>query len=326
MYCPRLDHFVRLNADHTIGKCGHMTSAPGFDSYEAMQNSDWLREIRQKMDREIWPKECQRCCQIETLGKNSVRQNALVRHQVLSKIRSDYLILSGVLDNICNSACQSCNPNLSTKIGSLYEKTYIKINNSDLLDNVPWPRIVEVDVNGGEPTASANYHKLIEKLPDSIKVLRVNTNGSKVLSDIESLLQKNIQVIITLSLDGIDRIHDYVRWPIQWRDYTITVDRYQKLKQQYKNLRLQTWTVVHALNIRDFANIRSWADRQGLEHSWAYLHEPSAIDVKYHNSWTAPYRDFDPQTVATKDDNQGVIEKFIEAQDKLRGINIRDYL
>ena len=46
MYCPRLDHFVRLNQDGTVGKCGHMINAKGFDSYEELEHSDWMATVR----------------------------------------------------------------------------------------------------------------------------------------------------------------------------------------------------------------------------------------------------------------------------------------
>ena len=37
MYCPRLDHFVRLNQNGSVGKCGHMINAKGFDSLEELE-------------------------------------------------------------------------------------------------------------------------------------------------------------------------------------------------------------------------------------------------------------------------------------------------
>ena len=33
MYCPRLEHFVRIEPNGTIGKCGHMTNAKDFKSF-----------------------------------------------------------------------------------------------------------------------------------------------------------------------------------------------------------------------------------------------------------------------------------------------------
>ena len=48
MSCPRLEHFVRLNIDGTVGRCGHMTSIKGFSSYKKLDNSqDYItRTIR----------------------------------------------------------------------------------------------------------------------------------------------------------------------------------------------------------------------------------------------------------------------------------------
>ena len=37
MYCPRIDHFVRLNSDGTIGKCGHMIGAKGFENFNELE-------------------------------------------------------------------------------------------------------------------------------------------------------------------------------------------------------------------------------------------------------------------------------------------------
>ena len=39
MDCPRLEHFVRLNHDGTIGKCGHMIGGKRFESIDDMHNS-----------------------------------------------------------------------------------------------------------------------------------------------------------------------------------------------------------------------------------------------------------------------------------------------
>ena len=57
MYCPRLDHFVRFNANGTVSRCGHMVSAPEFDSLSEMESSDWLKDTKQKMLRNEWPAE-----------------------------------------------------------------------------------------------------------------------------------------------------------------------------------------------------------------------------------------------------------------------------
>ena len=219
MFCPRLNHFVRLNQDGSIGKCGHMVKQKGFSSYEKLDNSQWLNKIRLKMTWDEWPDECVRCKQTEKVSGESIRTKSIDRHKVLHHIRDDYLVVGGVLDNVCNSACQSCNEGLSTKIGSLHSKKYPRVNNYEKFWTIPQDQILEVDVNGGEPTASKNYKKILANLPENTKIVRMNTNGSKMINELESILKKKTIVIVTLSFDGVGDVHDYVRWPIKWKNY-----------------------------------------------------------------------------------------------------------
>jgi sulfatase maturation enzyme AslB (radical SAM superfamily) len=103
---------------------------------------------------------------------------------------------------------------------------------------------VEIDINGGEPTASPNYKKLLKNLSRSVKIIRINTNGSKIIPEIEELLKKEIRVIITLSFDGTKNIHDYARWPILWKDYEKNVSKYIELRKKYTTLRLNLKTLM----------------------------------------------------------------------------------
>lgn len=323
MYCPRINHFVRFNASGKIGKCGHMVDAPGFDSWEEMQSSEWLSRVTNQMEEDIWPPECRRCQNTEP--SHSIRLASIDRHKILNRINPNYLILGGVLDNVCNSACQSCGPQLSTKIGSLSSKNYIKIDNQYLIGKVPWDRVVELDLNGGEPTASPAYRELLENLPDSVKILRVNTNGSRMLPGIVDILKRGTTVLITLSLDGTELVHDYVRWPIKWSTYTSVVDQYRELQTRFNNLKLQAWTTLHVLNAKDFDNIKIYAEQNNLDHSWAYLEQPSALSLRFNNQWSRSVQHMDPSYIAIGPDNQSQVIEFISQQDQLRNISIEDY-
>ena len=124
MHCPRLKHFIRLQASGKIGKCGHMVNAKEFDSLAQLESSDWIKNIENKMDKNIWPSECTRCEQTEKAMGDSIRLKSIKRHKMLYPKNKEYLVVGGVLDNVCNSACQTCNATLSTKIGSLTNKKY----------------------------------------------------------------------------------------------------------------------------------------------------------------------------------------------------------
>jgi sulfatase maturation enzyme AslB (radical SAM superfamily) len=300
-----------------------MTNAPQFESLQQMDASDWLVNVRTSMSQDSWPDECVRCKEIENIGNKSIRQQSLDSHAQLLDVKSDYLVLGGVLDNVCNSACQTCNETLSTKIGSLHTKDYTKINNNALIDTLPVERIVQMDINGGEPSASLNYLKLLENLPANVKYLRVNTNGSRLITGLPALIDRGVKVTVTVSLDGIGRRHDYVRWPIKWSDVEQNIQAYQDMGLH----ELNTWTTVSALNIGDLKNIFSYVQQHNLKNSWALLESPSVLSVKHSNHLTrqAKVPDELKSVVASGEDNTVELQLWTTAQDHLRGIKLWDY-
>ena len=336
MYCPRLKHFVRLNQDGSIGKCGHMVNAVGFKTFDELDKSKWLNDLEDTMSKDEWPEECVRCKQTEEINGESVRTKSIDRHKILHPRKDDYLVVGGVLDNICNSACQSCNAGLSTKIGSLQSKKYTRVNNYETFWKLPQNRILEVDVNGGEPTASKNYKKILANLPVNTKIVRMNTNGSRMIKELEGILRNRTMVIVTLSFDGTGDVHDYVRWPIKWKNYIKSVVAYKNLQKQYPLLKLNCWTTVSSLNVENLPSILDFVTEQGLDHNWAFLNDPDALNVKYKNKFTVSAkkklskssysvcRDI-AKKIAVDQDNSKLLEYFIKRQDTLRNISIDDY-
>jgi sulfatase maturation enzyme AslB (radical SAM superfamily) len=302
-----------------------MVNAKGFRNFEEMENSEWVKNIKGTMSEDKWPNECTRCEQSERVKGESIRTNSIDRHKMLYPIRKDYLIVGGVLDNVCNSACQSCTAGLSTKIGSLTSKNYPRVDNYDLFQTLPLDRVIELDVNGGEPTASKNYKKVLGELPANTKIVRMNTNGSRMIKEIEHVLKRNIMVIVTMSLDGIGSVHDYTRWPIKWTDYKKTVDAYKDLQRKYKLLQLDFWTTVSCLNARNLPEIINYAKNMDIPHDWAFLDKPSVLNVRYKNKFTTVAKHVSPGEIAVDDDNNEQLEAFIKRQDALRNITIDDY-
>lgn len=291
-----------------------MTRPPQFNTLEEMENSTWLQDIRTQFENNVWPAECVRCQQTEDIGQESIRLNALKFDQ--QQTQPDYLIVGGVLDNICNSACLTCNENLSTKIGSLKSKNYPIVDNTNRFWQLPQQRIVHLDINGGEPSASKNYRSVLANLPENVKSVRVNTNGSLIIEELKQLLDRGIEVTVTVSLDGIGEVHDRVRWPIKW-------DKFYNNLMHYKSMpltELNTWTTVSALNIGDFNNIKKFVEEHELLHSYALLTQPAVLDVRYCNDLTEPYRDVFPGYVAVDRNNQQEITEFIKQQNQLRSL------
>ena len=320
MWCPRLSHFVRLNSNGTVSRCGHMVQAPQFGSLDEMNNSWWQRNTEHSFLNGIFPSECVRCQQTEQINETSIRLNAIDFDN--KQVRKDYLCVGGVLDNTCNSACQSCNEKLSTKIGSLRTRDYPIVDNTSAFWSLPMSRVVHLDINGGEPSASKNYKNVLQNIPASVDSVRINTNCSLIIPEIEGLLERGIHVTVTVSLDGIENTHDYVRWPIKW-------DKFYSNLMIYKSMGIQdlnTWTTVHALNIGDMHNIFAFVKEHNLDHSYALLNSPDPLNVKYKNSFTEVTVPEDLAAyVAIDRNNEHELKEFIAAQDALRNINYTDY-
>jgi len=246
-----------------------MINAPQFDNLADMESSTWLAKTREKMQANQWPAECVRCQETEP---NSIRVYATQLHK--STVQQDYLQVGGVLDNVCNAACMTCNETLSTRVGSLKGRAFPVYNNLERFQQLPQHRIVHLDINGGEPSYSKNYRQILANLPPNLKTLRLNTNCSTVLTELLDIANRGIEVTVTVSCDGIGAVHDLVRWPIPWQKF------YENL-MIYKNMpvRLNLWTTVSVLNVDDLPNIQAFAREHGIDHSYAYLKHPFELSV-----------------------------------------------
>jgi len=321
MYCPRLDHFVRFNPNGSVGRCGHMTNPPAFDNLSLMDSSQWLLNMKQTFADGTFPSECVRCEETERINQTSIRLNAMTQDAL--QLTHDYLVVGGVLDNICNSACQSCNAQLSTKIGGLSGKHYPMIDNSHAFWELPLHRVTHLDINGGEPSASKNYRYLLQNIPPSVESIRINTNCSSIIPEITTLLERGLRVTVTVSFDGVGKIHDYVRWPIKWEKFYNNLMTYKNMKL----LDLNLWTTVHALNVGNLPSIIEFAKDHQINHSYAFLHNPSVLSIIHANKLTciaSQYTTLD--NVAMGDNNDTELMQFIVQQDALRKISYIDYL
>jgi sulfatase maturation enzyme AslB (radical SAM superfamily) len=266
-----------------------MTQAPQFQTLEEMDSSAWLADIKQQEA----PAECVRCLEKERLNSTSIRKHAIEFDS--EQTQSDYLIVGGVLDNLCNSACMTCNENLSTRIGSLRARQFPIVDNSNRFWQLPLDRVVHLDINGGEPSYSKNYRYILANLPPSIQSVRLNTNCSTVLTELLALVERGVDVTVTVSFDGIGEVHDFIRWPSRWDDFYKNLMTYKTM-----HVRLNLWTTVSVLNQHQLSEIIEFAQSHGIDHEYAYLKQPAVLDVN------------------NKD--QTSIDRYIQEQKQLRGL------
>ena len=146
-----------------------------------------------------------------------------------------------------------------------------------------------------------------------------------------------MRLIITLSFDGTENIHDYARWPILWKDYKKNVNKYIELRNQYKNLRLNFWTTVTCLNVGDLENIFNYAKEVEIDHAYGFCISPKQLDIRYTNKLTIEGKEkllstgnkllsaIANKCGSLKKNNDVELRNFINSQDILRKINFKNY-
>jgi len=368
MHCPRLDHFAKIlphdqkENQTVVMNCCVMTNAPRFNSYDEMMSSRWLSTTKKLFSNDQWPTECVRCKDQEEIGLKSDRLEWIDFHKdLLIDNGSDYLTVSMMLDNICNTACQFCSPYVSSKLASLQpvpltirqgvfspyvgsklaslQPVPLKIRQvGSYEEKLPVHRITQIDLEGGEPSNSKNVKQLLTNLPQRVNTIKMYTNARSFLDELVPVAERGINIQISISLDGVGAVQEYIRWPTQWSEFCQTIEQYKELQIRFpETVNLSFKTTTCALNLADIPNIINFAEKQNIVHSMSQLAHPQVLHISSANSYTISARKQLEKSsnglcqklahgVATQKENQQEIDKFIDQQDTLRKISIKDYI
>ena len=132
-------------------------------------------------------------------------------------------------------------------------------------------------------------------LPPNLTTLRLNTNCNIVLEELTDIANRGIEVTVTASCDGIGTVFEFMRWPIVWDTFYCNLMTYKTMP-----VKLNLWTTVSILNVKDLPAIQAFAKEHGIDHGYAYLKQPAILDVN------------------NKD--QASVDAYIQQQKKLRGM------
>jgi len=154
----------------------------------------------------------------------------------------------------CNSKCQTCRI-YKRKANELklleYKKIFLSLKKSPY-----W-----VTFSGGEPFLRKDINEIVKSFYDICepKIINIPTNGiltTQILHHVKEICEhcKKAQIIINLSLDGVEEQHDRIR---NFTDgYKKAINTYNELKAlEFTNLSVGIHTVVSKFNINHFSAI-----------------------------------------------------------------------
>jgi MoaA/NifB/PqqE/SkfB family radical SAM enzyme len=167
---------------------------------------------------------------LSTVASLVLRNLEIFGRQVFKRSPRPYKLLLELTEN-CNSKCQTCSiwkkdtPNIKQEFS--VEKATILLSNYG--KNLLW-----LSLSGGEVTLFQNFDKLIEIIQSNcpnLKLITFTTNGlnpEKTLRYAKKLQVLGCDVFITVSLDGDETTHDFIRG---------INGNYQKAQKTYQTLK-----------------------------------------------------------------------------------------
>lgn len=237
---------------------------------DAVDAVDYQKQLSE-LDTEI---NCDYCIQQEKGGEYSYRQQF---------DKPDELILTVSFDNICNLACVTCTPANSSQLiqemfsddhgfGGKYDKRYftqITKHAPKKIDFIKTTlanskfKTLRFDILGGEPLINPAVFEFVDWLAEQPYAkqtnLSITTNGTTYNDKIIKYLDKFANVMIQLSIDGINQEFEYLRYKANFETLETVCDSFYKLTEQYDNFFIGSHYTLSWMNCLHFAQFFNWA-------------------------------------------------------------------
>jgi molybdenum cofactor biosynthesis enzyme MoaA len=264
---------VKTNGDYNIC-CQHRvpkTKAKNINyfSHDDWVESEYLNKVRDSFINDQRHPGCQHCWQGEDAGFVSYRQRIEKEYRILGVDTNNPSIKNVEVDlgNLCNLKCLMCFETESSAI--LAENTRLKINQHNQSD-FKWEdtafdnlkRILDlgpqiINIRGGEPFYNSKLLEIVENIDqDRAKkmVLHITTNATLWNAKWREALSKFRLVRIMASVDAVDDVYEYIRYPAKWAEVKKNILEMSKVS----NIKLLIHAVAQNLNISSIDALIEW--------------------------------------------------------------------
>lgn len=232
------------------------------------------------------PSGCRLCWENEDKGLKSLRQsvNEGRLEQYTQRLSETNLTHKPVQVKYtagieCNLACRMCLPTFSSKVARVWDilgkqsntQTDDLLNDRDYILNNS-EHIEYLDITGGEPFYHKNVKSLLQALVDKNDndhiTLHIVTNATRIDNQTIELLKKFKDVVLSISMEGVGGIQEYIRPGCDWKQL---LDNIKKLQDNLFSL--QVVSTISVLNIIHLQDLERWCHENNL--FWA---QPAMID------------------------------------------------
>ena len=269
----------------------------GTAEFSAIQNSNYMQDLRQEFIDAKQPATCRKCFREERSGRTSKRMHTLdrLKHMIPN---TDWTIdakplmfLDLKLGNICNLKCRICGSWSSStfaaeELNNLSANIDRKTNHHyQMLRQGAWPRenlsfwteidqvvdqIKYIEFTGGEPFMIQEHFNMLQGLVDRGLASRIeihyNTNGTQYPEGAEKIWSHFKLVEIAFSIDDVGARFEYQRSNAVWSEVAANIARFKQLRDRYPNIRLQVCSTVNVFNVYYLEELARWNYSQGFDY------------------------------------------------------------
>jgi MoaA/NifB/PqqE/SkfB family radical SAM enzyme len=240
-----------------------------------------MEELRNNLSNGVRDPACKICWDQEDKGLKSFRNFSKNEFY----LDNDGLELVDITaSNICNLRCRMCSPTSSNLL--MKDAKYFKDNGmekeaysvvkrwamsepSRATESIQWDWLMQnthkikvLKASGGEPFYD---NKVIQLLNQYVKTgdakntyLSFHTNATQFTSEIVELLNHFKQNKHTFSIDGVDKVYEYIRYPANFKEMESSVLNYIQNVKNYDPI-LNFTMVVSAHNVLNIPEYIEWA-------------------------------------------------------------------
>ena len=283
-----------LSDEHVVKNDGYFQYNLSNDSVLDGWNSEYMQNVRKKMLSGERLKICKRCYDNEDQGLTSMRAKEdydyykkNTENGITQLLPNEFTLHFG---NVCNLSCKMCSQQFSHKVG----QELLKIGKEDA-DFLNWVKtesgivnnwtgelnvvydwfqnqktkikifnfvnehVNDLTVIGGEPTAITEFYELLEfcyeKNTLKDKKITMVTNCTNTNNKLITWLEKTKEFNISISIDGLVKRQEYIRYPSTWTQISKSLDFYIELAKRKKNTSITLFPTIQILNIDQLCDL-----------------------------------------------------------------------
>ena len=344
MYCYHAYHSVSVENNSYRVCCYADRSGISVNEASIYEffNSDYMNDMRETFERGEWPSACSKCKRFEDQGLPSLRTSSFNTHgEGSTNPELHYLDLQ--FSNKCNLGCRMCWHGQSSLIAE-EEGIYIdyKWNKDIISDFEKLKTIKRLYITGGETLLVKHNYKLLQKivslnLAKNITLI-MNTNCTNFTENFVSLIKEFRNVFVNLSIDGVGKVQEYIRWPSKWEEVEDVFHKWQNLEKQYPYIKVWVNPTIQLLNAPYMDEFINYFAKYEAKITINVLDKPDFFNLSH-----APDEVWDlinkqelnnemiRHAIIQKSQNRKKIsllpmaKNFLKKQDELRKINLEDY-